>query len=507
MTDTAPTAGLRDPIVLSPATEIRPERGLFCNRTLNMRAIRVVGYDMDYTLVHYKIDAWERRAFEHVKARLLALGFPVASLAFDPTTIIRGLIIDTKLGNIVKANRFGYVKRAFHGTKLLTFEALRATYSREIVDLADKRWVFLNTLFSISEGCMFSQLVDLYDAGELPFVQGYTELYQLTRKHVDFTHMEGKLKAEIIADPDRFVDLDPDAALALLDQKAAQKQLVLITNSEWSYTQSMMAYAYDRFLPSGTTWRDLFDVVIVGAQKPSFFTSRPLVFEIVTPDGLLKPTNGPLERGKAYFGGNALLVEESLGVSGDDILYIGDHIWGDVNVTKQTLRWRTALIVNEIEEEIASARRAAPQIAELEAGMRKKEVLEARHAELRLALTRLRGGYGPAGELSEPEISLELARLKSEIMRLDESIAPLAKQLSELSNANWGPLMWAGNDKSHFARQVERHADVYTSRVSNFGYATPFVYLRSQRGTLPHDVSPNPLPADETAAGVARAPA
>ena len=51
----------------------------------------------------------------------------------------------------------------------------------------------------------------------------------------------------------------------------------------------------------------------------------------------------------------------------------------------------------------------------------------------------------------------------------------------------WGPLMRAGNDKSHLARQVERYADVYTSRVSNLLYATPFVYLRSPRGSLPHD--------------------
>ena len=42
-----------------------PERGLFCNRTLNLRAIRAIGYDMDYTLVHYRPDEWERRAYEH----------------------------------------------------------------------------------------------------------------------------------------------------------------------------------------------------------------------------------------------------------------------------------------------------------------------------------------------------------------------------------------------------------------------------------------------------------
>jgi hypothetical protein len=30
-------------------------RGIFCTRTLNLRCISVIGYDMDYTLVHYNV--------------------------------------------------------------------------------------------------------------------------------------------------------------------------------------------------------------------------------------------------------------------------------------------------------------------------------------------------------------------------------------------------------------------------------------------------------------------
>ena len=70
---------------------------------------------------------------------------------------------------------------------------------------------------------------------------------------------------------------------------------------------------------------------------------------------------------------------------------------------------------------------------------------------------------------------------------LDAKISPLAKASGEMGNPTWGPLMRAGNDKSLFARQVERYADVYTSRVSNFLSATPFAYLRAARGSLPHD--------------------
>jgi len=470
-----------------PSAKSPRERGLYCNRTLNLRAIRAIGYDMDYTLVHYAIEAWEARAFDHVKQRLAAFGLPVGHLRFDPSAIIRGLVIDTKLGNIVKPNRFGYVKRAQHGTRLLSFEDLRAIYAREIVDLNDRRWVFLNTLFSLSEAFMFSELVNLLDAGELPQVRGYQELYELTRKHVDRTHMEGQLKAEIMAAPEDFVVLDPHAATALLDQRLAKKSLMLITNSEWGFTRAMMSYAFDRYLPKGMTWRDLFDIVIVAASKPDFFSSRAPVYEIATDDGLLRPTTGPLVRGSAYYGGNASLIEESLGMSGDDILYVGDHLFGDVNVTKQILRWRTMLIVRELEAEMLATERAAAEIDALEQGMAEKTLFESRHAETRLALTRLRAGYGEQGGLPEPELVDLLSKTKAEIQRLDEILGPLAKRTNELSNAAWGPLMWAGNDKSHFARQVERYADVYTSRVSNLMYATPFAYLRSHRGGLPHE--------------------
>jgi 5' nucleotidase family len=110
------------------------------------------------------------------------------------------------------------------------------------------------------------------------------------------------LQAEIIKDPASYVELDPDVPRTLLDQREAVrwggrgahhqllalhaagsaagrgslpsnrtfpdgvaglqgKVLMLITNSDFQYTDTMMSYAYDRYLPDGMTWRDLFDMV------------------------------------------------------------------------------------------------------------------------------------------------------------------------------------------------------------------------------------------------------
>jgi 5'-nucleotidase len=462
-------------------------RGVFCNRTLNLRAIRAIGYDMDYTLIHYRIDEWERRAYEHVKLKLAAQGWPVEALEFDPELVVRGLVLDIERGNILKANRFGYVMRASHGTQILPFETQREVYSRTLVDLGEPRWVFLNTLFSLSEACLYAQLVELLDAGRLPAVLGYADLYRRVRTSIDDAHMEGELKGEIVSDPERFVELDAEVPLTLLDQQRSGKKLLLITNSEWEYTTAMMAYAFNQFLPGTMTWRDLFELVIVSSRKPAFFVELAPIFRIVNDDGLLKPSPMGITDPGAYLGGHAGLVETHLGVDGDEILYVGDHLYTDVHVSKDILRWRTALVLREIEAELEAMRAFEGDQATLTRLMRQKEALEYEHCQVRLEIQRRRSEYVPRS--SEPIKSLErrLTEARERIAKLDEEIGPLAARSSRLSNERWGPLMRAGNDKSHLARQVERYADVYTSRVSNFLYQTPFVYLRSPRGSLPHD--------------------
>lgn len=467
-----------------------PERRIYCDRTLNLRAIGAVGFDMDYTLVHYRTEAWERRAYEYARRPLVERGWPVAELDFDPSLVALGLILDLELGNLVKANRFGYVKRAYHGTASIDYEQQRRVYGRTHIDLAEPRWVFMNTLFALSEACLYSQCVDLLDAGALPDVRGYEALYRLVRSGVDEAHMLGELKAEIVANPERYIDPDPDVPLALMDLRRAGKKVLLITNSEWHYTRDIMRHAVDPFMPDGQGWRDLFDLVIVGARKPAFFTDKSPVFELVDEDGLFRPYLGQLEPGAVYLGGHAGLVERSIGVSGPDILYIGDHIFSDINVSKRNLSWRTGLIVRDLEDELRALEEFKPTQAELSRLMIEKERLEHAFSVLRLQKLRLDEGYGPQPDEDGPSLEAGIKELRAKLVELDARIAPLAIAGSRLVHERWGLAMRAGNDKSHLARQIERNADVYTSRVSNFLHNTPFVYLRSPRGSLPHDSGP-----------------
>ncbi|CAK9215609.1 unnamed protein product [Sphagnum troendelagicum] len=470
-------------------------RGIFCSRTLSLRSITTIGYDMDYTLIHYNVNAWEGRAYQYGMNNLRSMGYPVDGLKFDPDLVIRGLILDKEKGNLVKADRFGYIKRAMHGTKMLSNRAISELYGRELVDLRnERRWEFLNTLFSVSEAVMFMQMVERLDEGALPPEIGpldYEGLFRAVSKSLFKAHVEGQLKMEIINNPEHFVEPDPELPLALLDQKEAGKKLLLITNSDYLYTNKMMQYAFDQYLPEGMSWRALFDMVIVSARKPDFFQKSNPLYEVVTEEGLMRPclkaTSGGL-----YCGGSASMVEKALDFHGDETLYVGDHIYTDVSMSKVHLRWRTALICRELEKEVMALAYGRGHRAKLIELMNQKEVVGDVFNQLRLALQRRTVGRqaqtGAATGMEDRELAENMQKLLVLMSRLDQKIAPMLEADGEYFNQRWGYLSRAGLwDKSHLTRQIEKYADIYTSRVSNFLRYSPFMYFRSQSQTLAHD--------------------
>ena len=462
-----------------------PGRDIFVNRTLNFRSLDAIGYDMDYTLVHYDPLVWEEFAFRHAVDAMEAMGWPVEDLVFDFDSVIRGLVIDLELGNLLKATRFGYVIRAAHGSRSLSFDEVRDAYAATLVSLSEPRFVFLNTLFSLSEASLFMQLVDRFDAGTIRGVKSYGGVYGGVRDALGSAHIEGRLKDDVLGDLENSVVLDSGVPRALLDQKMAGKRLVMITNSEWEYADKVMTYSFDRFLPAEMTWRDLFEIVIVQSDKPGFFDRNNRFYRVVDEkQAMLRPHHGPLTRGDIFFGGNARELEASLGVAGDRILYVGDHLFGDVQFPKSEMSWRTALVLRELESEVSALDAFADDQIRLSELMRQKEELTAAVAKAKLRRLRVRSGFEDASDGN----GLDADQLQAQISALDELIAPIAIAAGKLRNQRWGPLMRAGIDKSIFARQVERYADVYTSRVSNFVDATPFALLQASRTTMAHDI-------------------
>jgi hypothetical protein len=224
-----------------------------------------------------------------------------------------------------------------------------------------------------------------------------------------------------------------------------------------------MAYCFDPFLPEGRTWCDLFDLIVVDATKPEFFSSQPPYYEVVTEEGHLMKVTGLIERGKVYQGGNAVAIERLFDVPRGQILYVGDHIYSDVYQSKKICHWRTMLVISELENELCAAAAANPLLEKIKEHMNQKEMLELRLDDIK------RGAHTPDAEDED---------LKREMRGIDQCVGELVVELDSHFNPFWGELLYAGNDKSYFFMSIERYACTYTSKVSNLLHYSPAHYFR-----------------------------
>jgi hypothetical protein len=306
-------------------------------------------------------------------------------------------------------------------------------------------------------------------------------------------HRDGTLKRVVLADLPRFLVRDPELGPALHKLRSGGKRLFLLTNSMADYTDAVMRHVLDGVMPEYASWRSYFDAIFTGAGKPGFFGERrPLL--LLRPDGTPSGEATSLERGRLYQGGDLGRLEELLGTGGDRVLYVGDHIYGDILRSRKSSLWRTALVVEELERELGwldGHREALGELARLE-GVRTQ--LEDAVASHRTALNqaerrRERAVPGEATWLEEQSrrIRQELELLRSALRAAEERIAVLARELEAGVNATWGFLFKEGNENSRFGEQVEDYACLYTSRASNLGYYSPVERFRSPRAAMPHE--------------------
>ncbi len=58
--------------------------GIYVNRTLNMKQIAAIGFDMDYTLVRYDSDAFEEMTYKEMIKKLVEVkGYPELIRSFS----------------------------------------------------------------------------------------------------------------------------------------------------------------------------------------------------------------------------------------------------------------------------------------------------------------------------------------------------------------------------------------------------------------------------------------
>ncbi|BCA93842.1 5' nucleotidase [Legionella antarctica] len=453
---------------------------VFVNRIINMRKIKLIGLDMDHTLIRYNSENFESLVYELIKERLVEIKkYPAVlkKLNFNFHDAIRGLVIDCNNGNILKLSRYGAIRQSYHGTKLISFSDQQEIYRSIYVDLGDPNYMPIDTSFSIAFCVLYSQLVDLKD--ELPTheMPNYQSIAKDVQYCVDKVHSDGSLKKIISKDLKKYVLKEQAVVEGLKHFIRHGKKIFILTNSEYSYTKLLLEYAITPFLNKGETWRDLFEYVITLANKPRFFYDN-LRFLSVNPDtGTMSNAGETLVPG-VYQSGNAKQFTENLNIRGDEILYIGDHIYGDILRLKKDCNWRTALVVDELGEEIASQLKALPIEKKIVAAMGIKKTLEQKYVDL----------CTQSIDESSAQYDKEIHDVQLKISTVDLQISKLLKEQSAFYNPKWERVFRAGAEESYFAYQVDRFACVYMEKLSDLLEHSPMTYFRANRRLLAHDI-------------------
>lgn len=453
---------------------------VFVNRTLNLKKIKYIGLDMDHTLIRYNTENFERLSHTIIMEKLVsAKHYPeqIKKLQFDFKFALRGLVIDKPKGNLLKLNRYTAIRNCFHGLKPLDFKIRQKTYRSTYIDLSKSDYLAIDTSFSYSMAHAYSQLVDLKDSHPELKLPDYAQIADDVLDALDMSHRDGSLKNTVRENLSDYIIKDESIVRNLEKYKKHGKKIFILTNSEFHYTKLLLDFAINPYLKDHATWVDLFEMVITFAQKPKFFYDDLKFLKIDPTTGTMTNMDEKLTRG-VYQSGNAKKFTSDLNLEGDDILYIGDHIYGDILRLKKECNWRTAMITEELDEEILQNKRAAPVIEEIDELMKKKEPYEDELTEL------MTQKY----ERSNPVDETQIDRLQKNINDFDAQISQLIKQQQALYNPNWGQLMRAGNEESYFAYQMERYACVYMSKVDDLFQLSPRTYFRAPRRPLSHEV-------------------
>jgi 5'-nucleotidase len=477
------------------------QRRIFCNRNLRMAGIAWVGFDMDYTLAVYNQQEIDELSIKATIEKLVERGYPefVRSIPYSTVFPVRGLLIDKRFGHILKMNRYKFVTKGFHGFRELAKDELRELYHSKKIRPATPRYHWIDTLYALSEAALYAALVEAMELRGLAI--DYARAFTDIRESIDEAHRDGTIVETLAAHFPQFVNKDRELASTLHKLRSSGKKLFLLTNSRWPYTDKMMTYLLDGQMSEYPHWRNYFDVVIVAATKPAFFQERRPLMERQGEE--LQPAVFPLERGTVYEGGNLVDLERALGAAGDEVLYVGDHIYGDILRSKKESAWRTAMIIQELEGEVIAHDSCSEDFARAEELEDARDRLE---DELRFYQTRFRelsrridhppavdrgslNGFD-AGQAESERVRIKRAidRVRGRLRSSDVELQAIERRTDQRFHPFWGSLLKDENEESSFGAQVEEYACLYTSRVSNFLFYSPQQYFRSPRDEMAHEL-------------------
>ncbi|KAJ2481165.1 hypothetical protein IWW56_001941 [Coemansia sp. RSA 2131] len=457
-------------------------KDIFPNTELRLSKVRTYGFDYDYTLARYtdKLPSTIYTMLRDVLVRHMQYPPALQSLKYDKTFAIRGLCYDRETGWLFKLDsNYNIAMDTVHYGRepLRDLEEVYSLHNGPHVsaDYVKTQLNQLNDIYSVPEATLLADVVQYFSEHSIPFHPRY--LAEDIRTAGEYIHKGdgismSPLHTTIVNNISEYLDRAPELLHMLSTLKREGKRLFLLTNSGYAYVDAGLSYMF------GTrNWRDVFDVVVVGARKPGWYQSqRP--FRLVPT--ARSPQNvqpwAPVEHfddGQVYAGGNLDSFTRATGYADRNVMYFGDHIYSDLRDPSVQRGWFTGAIVSELNHELQVIQRTSYR--QLVSYMQVIEKL-LKHSQQQTRST---------GFMELAEWEKEAFRKQLDAGRMERRRARW--QLRDCFNTNFGSVFRTEKYPSLFATKIRAFANVYTADVSNLGaYASDFVFY-PKRMTQAHE--------------------
>ncbi|KAM9312769.1 5'-nucleotidase domain-containing protein 3 [Gastrophryne carolinensis] len=440
-------SGIRD-LLPSISNNLFNPNAIFANNEMSLRDIEIYGFDYDYTLAFYSEDL---HTLIFNTARDLLVNehrYPseLRKYEYDPNFAIRGLHYDVHKALLMKIDSFHYIQL---GTVYRGFDDVSDS---EVIEMYEGSHVPLEQMSDFygksSEGNTLKQFMDIFSLPEMTLLSCVNDYFQ--KNNIDYepvhlykdvkdairdVHVKGLMYRAVEADIERYIHYGEKTQAVLAKLANNGKKMFLITNSPSSFVDKGMNFIV------GKDWRDLFDVVIVQADKPNFFNDKRRPFRKVTDRGvLLWDKIHQLEKGKIYKQGNLFEFLKLTGWRGSKVLYFGDHIYSDLADLTLKHGWRTGAIIPEL----------------------KSELTIMNTAEYIQAMAWLQGLTGLL-ERMQVYRDAESQMVLHDWIKERQEIRDMARKIF---NPRFGSIFRTDHNPTYFSRRLARFADIYMESLS-----------------------------------------
>jgi len=328
-----------------------------------------VGFDLDNTLLRYNVTNLVYMEYEML-ARFLVDKRGYSGDLLKPLTdndldfMQKGLLLDFERGNVLRVSPDGVIRRACHGSRLLSTDQIREIYPEQRWEATDtfcrdvmatwngplsEKIRSLLDYFDIVASVAFARVVDTLDEEHGSPLDRYNIwpdildglIHMFSREH--FQSNKG-IFGHIKRNPEKYLRKCSSDTISWLKEVKKKSATFLLTGSNVDFASFTASYAL------GEDWRSLFDIVVCYARKPGFFINNRPFFDIIN-NNETDIASQDLKQGEIYSQGNwnDLLgfLARITGKTNQRCLYVGDNLIQDIYVPNAFARCDTLAVIEE----------------------------------------------------------------------------------------------------------------------------------------------------------------